>query len=262
MGMPIGIDAPRRARRRRRAGVRLAAGGRRDLQHLPRRQRDQPAGPRRADARRLPPRGRRGADAVPRPRARHERLLLRPPRRPPRPVRPRQGLGRRRRRASGSPRRAPGTSASTPAATSSRAAGPRRTAAGASASATPTEPDRLAAVLAVEDLAVATSGEYERGAHIVDPHTGEPPTGPAVGHGRRPGPRPRPTPTRPPRSPWAPTARPGRRPSPATTRCASRATTASCRRRASPATASDRAETDPEQSVPVGRPSRRLACDL
>src|SRR5919202_6129370 len=37
--------------------------------------------------------------------------------------------------------------------------------------------DRLAAVLAVEDLAVATSGEYERGAHIVDPHTGAPPSG-------------------------------------------------------------------------------------
>jgi thiamine biosynthesis lipoprotein len=41
----------------------------------------------------------------------------------------------------------------------------------------PTEPEALAAVLAVEDLAVATSAEYERGAHIVDPHTGEPPTG-------------------------------------------------------------------------------------
>jgi thiamine biosynthesis lipoprotein len=41
----------------------------------------------------------------------------------------------------------------------------------------PVEHDRLAAVLAVEDLAVATSGEYERGAHIVDPHTGAPPTG-------------------------------------------------------------------------------------
>src|SRR3954469_715209 len=36
----------------------------------------------------------------------------------------------------------------------------------------PIRPDRLAAVLAVEDLAVATSGEYERGAHILDPHTG------------------------------------------------------------------------------------------
>jgi thiamine biosynthesis lipoprotein len=41
----------------------------------------------------------------------------------------------------------------------------------------PTELDRLAAVLAVEDLAVATSGEYEQGAHILDPHTGEPPFG-------------------------------------------------------------------------------------
>jgi FAD:protein FMN transferase len=41
----------------------------------------------------------------------------------------------------------------------------------------PVEPDRLAAVLAVQDLAVATSGQYERGAHIVDPHTGRPPTG-------------------------------------------------------------------------------------
>jgi thiamine biosynthesis lipoprotein len=41
----------------------------------------------------------------------------------------------------------------------------------------PVEHDRLAAVLAVEDLAVATSGEYERGAHILDPHTGGPPSG-------------------------------------------------------------------------------------
>ena len=41
----------------------------------------------------------------------------------------------------------------------------------------PEQPERLAAVLAVEDLAVATSGEYERGAHIVDPRTGRPPAG-------------------------------------------------------------------------------------
>jgi len=41
----------------------------------------------------------------------------------------------------------------------------------------PTDPDRLAAVVEVEDLAVATSGHYERGAHIVDPHTGGPPQG-------------------------------------------------------------------------------------
>ena len=37
--------------------------------------------------------------------------------------------------------------------------------------------DRLAAVVELEDLAVATSGQYERGAHIVDPHTGRPPSG-------------------------------------------------------------------------------------
>jgi len=41
----------------------------------------------------------------------------------------------------------------------------------------PTELDRLAAVVAVEDMVVATSGEYERGGHIVDPHTGRPPAG-------------------------------------------------------------------------------------
>src|SRR3954452_18613163 len=41
----------------------------------------------------------------------------------------------------------------------------------------PTQLDQLAAVVAVEDMAVATSGEYERGAHIVDPHTRRPPAG-------------------------------------------------------------------------------------
>jgi thiamine biosynthesis lipoprotein len=41
----------------------------------------------------------------------------------------------------------------------------------------PTALDQLATVVAVENLAVATSGEYERGAHIVDPHTGAPPAG-------------------------------------------------------------------------------------
>lgn len=41
----------------------------------------------------------------------------------------------------------------------------------------PEERDQLAAVLAVEDLAVATSGHYERGAHILDPHTASPPAG-------------------------------------------------------------------------------------
>lgn len=37
--------------------------------------------------------------------------------------------------------------------------------------------DQLAAVVAVEDLAVATSGEYEQPGHILDPHTGRRPTG-------------------------------------------------------------------------------------
>jgi thiamine biosynthesis lipoprotein len=41
----------------------------------------------------------------------------------------------------------------------------------------PTELDQLAAVVDVEDGAVATSGEYQRGAHILDPHTGRPSTG-------------------------------------------------------------------------------------
>jgi len=37
--------------------------------------------------------------------------------------------------------------------------------------------DRVAAVLAIHDGAVATSGAYERGEHIVDPHTGRAPVG-------------------------------------------------------------------------------------
>jgi FAD:protein FMN transferase len=41
----------------------------------------------------------------------------------------------------------------------------------------PSRRDRVAAVLAARDLAVATSGAYERGEHIVDPHTGRPPRG-------------------------------------------------------------------------------------
>lgn len=37
--------------------------------------------------------------------------------------------------------------------------------------------DRVAGVLAIQDGAVATSGAYERGRHIVDPHSGLPPVG-------------------------------------------------------------------------------------
>jgi thiamine biosynthesis lipoprotein len=35
----------------------------------------------------------------------------------------------------------------------------------------------IAAVVRSNDLALATSGEYERGAHVLDPHTGAPPEG-------------------------------------------------------------------------------------
>jgi thiamine biosynthesis lipoprotein len=41
----------------------------------------------------------------------------------------------------------------------------------------PDRADAVAAVLVVRGLAVATSGSYERGDHIVNPHTGRPPTG-------------------------------------------------------------------------------------
>ena len=41
----------------------------------------------------------------------------------------------------------------------------------------PDRPDRVAAVLAVSDRAVATSGAYERGDHITDPRIGQAPTG-------------------------------------------------------------------------------------
>jgi thiamine biosynthesis lipoprotein len=37
--------------------------------------------------------------------------------------------------------------------------------------------DRIAAVVEANDLGLATSGAYIRGEHIVDPHTGVPPTG-------------------------------------------------------------------------------------
>jgi thiamine biosynthesis lipoprotein len=40
----------------------------------------------------------------------------------------------------------------------------------------PQDPSAVAAVLELRDRAVATSGLYERGGHIVDPHTGSVPT--------------------------------------------------------------------------------------
>ncbi len=41
----------------------------------------------------------------------------------------------------------------------------------------PRERDAVAHVIETRNLAVATSGEYERGRHVLDPHTGKPPTG-------------------------------------------------------------------------------------
>jgi thiamine biosynthesis lipoprotein len=41
----------------------------------------------------------------------------------------------------------------------------------------PTQRNRLAAVLAAEQLAIATSGTYQRGEHILDPHTHRSPSG-------------------------------------------------------------------------------------
>lgn len=41
----------------------------------------------------------------------------------------------------------------------------------------PTVCDRVAAVLVASDVGIATSGAYERGEHIIDPHTGNPSEG-------------------------------------------------------------------------------------
>ena len=41
----------------------------------------------------------------------------------------------------------------------------------------PLQRDRVAAVVEADDLAIATSGAYERGEHIIDPHSGRAPRG-------------------------------------------------------------------------------------
>jgi FAD:protein FMN transferase len=41
----------------------------------------------------------------------------------------------------------------------------------------PRRADRVAAVIEAGDLAIATSGAYARGDHVLDPHTGRPPSG-------------------------------------------------------------------------------------
>jgi thiamine biosynthesis lipoprotein len=37
--------------------------------------------------------------------------------------------------------------------------------------------DKVAKVVVANDLAIATSGAYARGDHVLDPHTGQPPRG-------------------------------------------------------------------------------------
>jgi thiamine biosynthesis lipoprotein len=41
----------------------------------------------------------------------------------------------------------------------------------------PWDAQTVAAVVSAHDLAIATSGTYERGQHVIDPHTGRPPDG-------------------------------------------------------------------------------------
>jgi FAD:protein FMN transferase len=41
----------------------------------------------------------------------------------------------------------------------------------------PLQSDKVAALVEANDLAIATSGTYERGEHVVDPHNGRPPGG-------------------------------------------------------------------------------------
>ena len=135
--------------------------------------------PRHARGRRGPARGPGGARALRAPAPRHRRALRRARHRPPGPVGVREGLGRRRRRRDPARGRRPRTCASTRAATSACSASARPAARGAWASSTRPRRGRDAAVLHAPagGLAVATSGAYERGAHIVDPRTARPPRG-------------------------------------------------------------------------------------
>ncbi len=94
-----------------------------------------------------------------------------------RPGRPRQGLvGRPRGR---HPRRGGrrGLCRSTLAATCACAGVPCRSRAGASASSTRSTARTWRPSSRPNDLALATSGAYARGEHVLDPHTGTPPAG-------------------------------------------------------------------------------------
>ena len=222
MGMPIVDRRARRGRRWRSPGrrVRRVPRGRRALQHLSRRQRDHAHQPRRARARRRASR-----------RARDPRALRAScaPRRggffdvraasavDDRPVRARQGLVRRPRRRDprrrGRARLRGQRRRRRPRARARRC----RTTAGASGSSTRRSATRSPRSSSRNDLAIATSGAYARGDHVLDPHTRRPPR--ASSRSRSPGPISRPpTRTRRRRSRWARRARPGQRGSAATRR--------------------------------------------
>ena len=186
MGMPVAVDV--RDARPRPAELDAAFAWLREVdatvQHLPRRQRDPPAGP--AASWRSPTRDPRSTRCWPAAR----RCGARPaatsaaPRaaRWTRPASSRAGRVDARGRAPRAPRARLCIDAGGDVVRARRRRGGWGSATRASATA-------LAAVLEVQDGAVATSGAYERGAHIVDPHTGRPPRGVAVGHRRRARPR-------------------------------------------------------------------------
>ena len=173
-----------------RGGLRLVRCGRRDVQHVQGRQRDQPPQPRRARARGRASGRARGARPL-RGAARGDRRLLRRARRSAtaRSVRARQGLVGRP--GGGDPRasRRARTTRSTPAATSAS----RRRAARAGWRVGIQHPleraRRSPRSSRATDLAVATSGAYARGEHVVDPHTGARAGRRPVGDDHRPRPR-------------------------------------------------------------------------
>ena len=180
MGMPIIVDVRDEAAepRRARPGVRLVPRGRPDVQHVQARQRDQLAEPRRARDPRRACRRARGAAALRGTAGRDERRVRRAGGvTAHRPVGLRQGLvGRSRRRDPAWARR--GELLDQRGRRSCLLAGAAlpepRWRVGIQH---PLRRDRLAKVVEGSDLAVATSGAYERGGHVLDARTGLAPAG-------------------------------------------------------------------------------------